>query len=494
MKLGVVGAGAMGQGIAQVAIAAGIEVKLFDVAPDAVPQASARILERISSQVRKGRIAEEAFAAIGKRLASLTTLGELADCEIVVEAVFEKLELKRQLLSEIETIVADDCILASNTSSFLITALARGCRERGRVAGMHFFNPVPMMRLVEIVRGAETNESTVDRLVALAETIGHVPVKVSDTPGFLVNFCGRAYTTEAMHILEERAARPEQIDAVMRDCCGFRMGPLELADLTGMDVNYPASLMIREGYGQDPRLRTSFSHRKLFEAGQLGRKVGQGFYCYDSSGLKVDGATGDFRATGHGCETIVLSESDTRLRALAARTGAQLLDRDDGASPILAAPLGEDCSAFAARTGVDASRLVCVDLECDTSRRVTLMTAPGAAGQILDEVAAAFGAAGLQVTAISDSAGFIAQRILTMIANLGCEAAQLGIASPKDIDTAVRSALNYPLGPLEMVDRLDPKRTLLILQRLQALTGDDRYRPSQWLRRRATLGLPIHTT
>lgn len=494
MRIGVVGAGAMGQGIAQVALTRGIEVRLFDVTRDAAVEASARIFERIGSQVRKGRVTDEAFTTMRKRLVPLSGLSELADCEVVIEAVFENFELKQRLLSEIESFVGEKCIIASNTSSFLITALARGCRRRAQVAGMHFFNPVPVMRLVEIVSGAETSEPTADRLVALAETMGQVPVRVADTPGFLVNFCGRAYTTEAMHILEERAAGPEQIDAVMRDCCGFRMGPLELADLTGMDVNYPASLMIREGYGQDPRLRTSFSHRKLFEAGQLGRKVGQGFHRYDPSGVKVDGPTADFLPTGRGCDTLVLGGSDPRLRALAARTGAQLLDSDDGASPILAAPLGEDCSALAARTGVDASRLVGVDLECDTSRRVTLMTAPGVAKPILDQVATAFGNAELKVTAISDSTGFIAQRILAMIANLGCEAAQLGIASPHDIDTAVKSALNYPLGPLEMVDSLGPKRTLTILERLQALTGDDRYRPSPWLRRRAALGLPIRTS
>jgi 3-hydroxybutyryl-CoA dehydrogenase len=296
-----------------------------------------------------------------------------------------------------------------------------------------------------------------------------------------------------MRLLYERVATPPEIDAVMRDCCGFRMGPLELADLTGVDVNYPVSQFVYDGYNQDPRLKTSFPHRALLEAGRLGRKSGQGSYRYDEEGHRIDEASGDYLTTAAAATSLVLNEVDETALPFFAGLGAKLLESDDGKSPIVAELLGEDCTAHAIRTEVDHRRLVGVDLSCDTSKRVTIMTAPGADPAMRDAVAALLAASGRAVTAINDSPGFIAQRMRAMIANLGCEMAQIGIAAPDQIDLAMRLGLNYPQGPLELAEHMGLEDTLAILERAQAITGDDRYRPSLWLKRRAGLGLSIHT-
>jgi 3-hydroxybutyryl-CoA dehydrogenase len=295
-----------------------------------------------------------------------------------------------------------------------------------------------------------------------------------------------------MRILHEGVASPTQIDAVMRDCCGFRMGPCELMDLTGIDVNLPVTEIIYHGFSDDPRLKTSFPHRALYEAGRLGRKTGMGHYRYDAHGRVVNPPSPDHVTDVAPARRAVLAEADAALRQFAAELGIDLVLRDDGEMPILAAPIGEDCTTVAIRTGSDFRRLVGLDLSCDSSRRVTLMTAPGADPRCRDSVAAVIAHSGRAVTLIKDSPGFIAQRVQAMIANLGAEMAQVGIAAPAEIDLAMRLGLNYPLGPLELAEKLGPKTVLAMLEHLQTITGEDRYRPSLWLRRRALLGLSMH--
>jgi 3-hydroxybutyryl-CoA dehydrogenase len=492
-RLGIVGAGAMGQGIAQVALQGGLPVLLHDAREGAAPAARNAVIERLGRLAEKGHFRSDELAAMRDRIALAGGLQDFARCDAIIEAISEDLTAKTALFATLEAIVGPHCILASNTSSLLIAAIARSCRRRARVAGMHFFNPVPLMRLVEVVAGPETGANVVAALVTLGKRLGRTPVVARDGPGFIVNFGGRAYATEAMRILHEGVATPAQIDAIMRDCCGFRMGPCELMDLTGIDVNFPVTEVIRDGYDNDPRLRTAFPHRALFISGRFGRKTGAGHFRYDAAGRKIDPPSPDFAVEGALPRAVVGVEADPALSAFAAAIGLDLRSSDDGASPILAAPLGEDCASFAERTGADFRRLVAVDLSCDTGRRATLMTAPGADPAALAGVAKAVALSGRAVTAIKDSPGFVAQRIRAMIANLGCEMAQIGIAAPVELDLAMTLGLNYPLGPLALAAEIGPKRLLDLLQRLQAITGEDRYRPSAWLRRRAQLGLPIHT-
>ncbi len=490
LTIGVVGAGAMGQGIIQVALQGGLDVRVHDARPGGAEAGVSQVFARLDRSVEKGRLGAADAEAMKGRAQAVSGLPDMAGCDAVIEAVFEDLNLKRSIFAELEDIVADSCVLASNTSSILIAAMARECRVKDRIGGMHFFNPVPLMKLVEIVEGPDTSAATVGFLRALGERMGRTPVTVRDAPGFLVNFGGRAYTTEAMRLVQERVATPSQIDAIMRDCCGFRMGPMELADLTGIDVNYPVSRIVYEGYEDDPRLKTSFAHRSLMEAGRLGRKSGRGSYSYEG-GKPVDVPSPDYVATGAPAEQVMLVEPDERLEAFAAECGWAVLEEDDGECPLLGFPRGEDATAFSVWTGADPARLVCVDLSTETHSRVVLMAAPGADSGIIDAVAASVTTPARAATLIKDSPGFVAQRIRAMIANLGCEMAQTGIAAPAEIDLAMKLGLNYPQGPLELAEHLGLDETLTILEALQQITGEDRYRPSQWLRRRALLGLAV---
>ncbi len=490
--LGVAGAGAMGQGIAQVSAAGGMRVLLLDANRGAAETAVQTIRGRFARQVEKGRMSAADAESAGARLIPVQNVADLADCDTVVEAIFEDLEVKRALFKEIETAVGADCLIASNTSSIPIASIARVCEKRGRIAGLHFFNPVPLMKLVEVITGPETAESTAEVLTALGKRMGRVPVTVADAPGFLVNMGGRAFTTEGLRIAHENVATPAQIDAIMRDCRHFRMGPFELMDLTGIDVNFPVSQIVYNGYMQDPRIKTSPNHKARFDAGRFGRKSGAGWFHYDAKGQVLGSPSPDHETGAAPAREVSLAESDDILAAFCAEIGLKIVS-DNGSAPILAAPIGEDATQSAVRTGADFRRLVALDLLCDTAKRVTVMTAPGADPAARDGVAAAIAASGRKVTAIKDSPGFVAQRIGAMIANLGCYMAEIALASPADIDVAMKLGLNYPLGPLELAEDMGVAHTHRVLTQLQAITGEDRYRPTPWLARRVALSLPIHT-
>ena len=484
----VVGAGAMGQGIVQVAVQGGLPTMIFDSRPSGATDARDAVAKRLERLVEKERItAAECAEAVGL-MRPVGELGELAGADVVVEAVFEDLEVKRGLFRELEGIVGDDCIIASNTSSIPIASIASACGRPGRIAGLHFFNPVPLMKLVEVIVAADTEDATTQRLVDLGGRMTRTPVVVKDSPGFLVNTGGRAFTTEGLAIHQDRVATPEQVDAVMRDCHGFRMGPFELMDLTGIDVNYPVSQIVYNGFMQDARLRTAPAHKAMVDAGRLGRKTGQGWYRYED-GRVADPPSPDYRPKGK-ARPVAPATGDKALADLCRGIGLETC-KDDGGSPVVAAPVGADATDTALALGVDARRLVCIDPMGSHETRVVLMAPPGADGGCADAVAAGIVAGGRSATLVRDSAGFVGQRMVAMIANLGCFMADIGLAAPKDIDVAMKLGLNYPMGPLELADHHGPDAILAIMGGLHESTGDDRYRPSLWLRRHARLGLSI---
>jgi 3-hydroxybutyryl-CoA dehydrogenase len=489
--IAVIGAGAMGQGIAQVAVQGGVRTLLFDAKPGGAKAGAEQIGKRIDRLVEKGRMAEADAAAAKTNLVAIENVSDMAPCDAVIEAVFESLDVKTDVFKQVEAVVSKDCIIASNTSSIPIASLARACEKRDRVAGLHFFNPVPLMKLVEVIRASETSDETVAALTELGKRMTRVPVTVADMPGFLVNKGGRAFSSEGLRIVHESIATPAQVDAVMRDCRHFRMGPFELMDLTGIDVNFPASLIIYNGYMQDPRIKTSPIHEAIYNSGRWGRKTNAGWYNYEN-GQMVNPPSPDHETDAAPAGSVALAEPDAALEAFCKDLGLTV-GSDDGSCPILAAPFGDDATSTAVRTAVDYKRLVCIDLSCDTSKRVTIMTPPATGGAARDAVAAAIIASGRKVTAINDSPGFIAQRMTSMIANLGCYMAEVSLATPSDIDLAMKLGLNYPHGPLELVEDLGREKCLQILQRLFEITGEDRYRPTMWLKRRAALGLDVHT-
>lgn len=487
--IGVVGAGAMGSGIAQIAAAAGRQVYLYDQRDGAAAGARAKILAQADKRLAAGKARPEERAALEANIKIAGELEALASCKLVIEAIVEDLSTKRALFNALAALVAPDAVLASNTSSIPIGAIAAGMPQPERVAGMHFFNPVPVMKLVEIIRASDTADAVVAGLIELARIMGRQPVEVRDTPGFLVNLGGRAYTTEALALVHETVASEAQIDAVMRDCCGFRMGPFELMDLTGMDVNFPVTEFVHRSHFADPRLRSTPQHRYMLDTGQLGRKTGRGFFDY-RDGASMPAA--DQIPIAPAARSVVMPNETPELLALLSEYDVIVLRSDDGVSPIVAAPVGEDCASLSARTGFDHTRLIGLDLMVDTTKRVTAMSAPGCDAGIRDSLVALLGQR-RAVTVIADSPGFIAQRICAMVGNLGCEMAQMGLATPVDIDLAMRLGLNYPKGPLELTDAYGVRRIHEVMCQLQKLTGDDRYRPSQWLRRRAQLNLSALT-
>jgi len=484
-KVGVIGAGLMGAGIAQVLASVGYDVVLNDMNADALAKAQSDINGRIDRLVEKGRMESDAAEAAKARLTTSGDLSSMADVQMVIEAIIERLDIKQSLFADLEGIVTDDTILASNTSSLSIASIAKNCQNRARVVGMHFFNPVPLMKLVEVIGGAATDTGVVDATYDMAKAMGKVPVLAKDGPGFIVNLGGRAYYTEGLHIEAERVATPEQIDRIMKMAAGFRMGPFELMDLTGIDTNFPVSTFIFDGYHNDARLRTTPKHGYMVEAGLFGRKAGRGFYDYSQALPKLPAPP----EAGPVTELAVVLPEDADAFAPLISKGLSA-GEDDGKKPILVSPLGEDCTSVVARLGLDAKRTVAVDFTGVDMGIVTVMTAPGGS-DVLDDVTDWLKGAGLHVEVIQDSPGFVAPRIIAMIVNLCCEMAQIGVGSPEDLGKAMTLGLNYPFNPLDYGDKVGAARMLATMEGLQATTGSERYRPSLWLKRRALLGLSL---
>ncbi len=500
-RIGVVGAGAMGRGIAQLFAQCGCDIRLHDTQPDASANALRELGATFERLTQKGKMsAEEAQGARG-RIAVADQLEGLAGCELVIEAIVERLDAKRALFARLEAIVGSDAVLATNTSSLSVTAIAAACTHPGRVAGIHFFNPVPLMKVVEVIPGVRTDAAVLERLSALVRSSGHRAVVAADTPGFLVNHAGRGYGTEALKALSEGVADAPTIDRILREQVrfggnGFRLGPFELLDLTALDVSHPVMESIYRQFYDEPRFRPSVLTAQRLAGGLLGRKSGEGFYRYDENQpILIDEPV----APVTGALPPVWVPDGERAAALGATASALGATLEGGSQPseqalILLAPLGLDATAAAA--GLDATRAVALDTLFEHApgncRRRVLMPTPATRPAFLEAARALFGSDGAAVSVLRDSPGFIAQRVIAMIVSIGCEIAQQRIAAPEDIDAAVRAGLGYPAGPLEMGDTLGAATIAAILEGMHAVTGDPRYRPSQWLRRRALLGLSLH--
>jgi 3-hydroxybutyryl-CoA dehydrogenase len=491
--LAIIGTGAMGRGIAQIAAQAGCRVLLLDTREGAAAEAKTSVCKQWGKLVEKGRMTAEAATAAGERLEIVADARGLTYANVVVEAIVEQLDAKRALFRQLDDIVSADCVLATNTSSLSVTAIAAGTAFPERVAGFHFFNPVPLMKVVEVVAGALSAAPALDLLSELAAEWGHVPVRTQDTPGFIVNHAGRGYVTEALAILGEGVAAVPVIDAILREAAGFRLGPFELLDLTGLDVSQPVMESIYHQYYEDPRYRPSPIAAQRLAAGLLGRKSGRGFYRYDGVPNPALPAATESAWPGPVWVSSAQSGAAADAGTLLKKLGAQLESgvRPSNAALIVVTPLGTDVSACVAAEGLDARRTVGLDTLLPLDRHRTLMCSPATAADLAAQAQALFATDGVPASLIADSAGFVAQRVLACIVNIGCEIVQQGVCSPADLDRAVELGLAYPQGPLAWGDALGAERVLAILQALQERTGDMRYRPSLWLKRRAELGLSL---
>jgi len=496
LLIGVIGAGAMGRGIAQVAAAGGIRVRLTDAKPGAAQEALKFIDGMLKRAAEKGSMtADEAKGAV-ERITVVDALADLKPCQAVIEAIVENPDVKQKVYAELEGIVADDCIIASNTSSLSVTLLANKLKHPERFVGFHFFNPVPLMRLVEVVDGVLTDPSVGDALMVLGKRMTREPVRVKDAPCFLVNQVGRGYSLEASHLVSEGIASFVEVDRVMRDVGGFRMGPFELMDLTALDVTQPASELLYNQFFHEARYRPSLVMRSRLDAGILGRKVKRGFYDYSSGQMAV---ADEPAAPSARPDSVWVSKAEASghkaLTALLDKIGAPV---ETGGKPsaralILVTPLGEDTTTCVLEQGLDPKRTVAVDTLFPMVKRRTIMTNPLTDPIYRDAAHGLLASDGVPVVVCKDSPGFIAQRIIAMIVNIGCSVAQNQTATPADIDKAVTLGLNYPHGPLAFGDRLGADKILKVLTNMQRVIGDQRYRPTLWLSRRARLGVSLLT-
>lgn len=485
---GVAGTGTMGRGIAQVLAQCGARTVVFDAQPGAARKAKETIGQTLGKLAEKGRLAADEVEKALRRIEIADSLDGLAPAHVVVEAIVEDLAAKRQLFSALEKVVKSDCILASNTSSLSVTAMAAGCQRPGRVAGYHFFNPVPVMKIVEVVDGTLTEPWAGDALSALARRFGHTPVRCKDTPGFVVNHAGRAFVPEALRVLSEGIAEFATIDRILVDAAGFRLGPFGLMDLVGLDVAHAVMKSMYEQYFEEPKYRPSFLAEPRVAAGLLGRKTGQGWYRY--------GKDGAAETSPEPSPPTYLPQpvwAVPELKELLVELGARPELKPTPEAICFVAPLGADATTTALELGLDPQRTVAVDPLFGFAKRRTLMKAPATRRDVVHVAHALLALDGVPVSVINDSPGFVAQRVVAHIVNVGCDIVQMRIASPQDLDRAVTLGLGYPRGPLAMGDYLGPRRILAVLEAMHDFYQEPRYRPSPWLRRRAALGISLLT-
>ena len=518
--VGIVGAGTMGAGIAQVAALAGHPVLILDAAPGAADAAVRRICDAMRALSRRELLAlEEAQAASG-RLSSVASVDELADCVVVVEAAAEDLGVKQDLLAALEQVVGPDTLLATNTSSLSVTSIGRALKRAERLVGLHFFNPAPRMKLVEVVRGESSGPAYVELAVNLARSWGKVAVVCASTPGFIVNRVARPFHGEAQRLVEDRSSDPATIDAILREAGGFPLGPFELADLIGHDVNLSVGRSVWEQTFHDPRYAPTVWQQRLVDAGRLGRKTGRGAYCYDSPGGHAGGPVVTDPATGVAPEPwtaprhlppkyVVYQEGWNVMTPLLERAkdagvhvlGAQPEDEDPWADDGCAdhggvrLPSGgrllETTGQTAASIGND---VVMLDWAHDagSATRVAMAAAPGASPDTVAQAIGLVQAAGLEVSLVDDTPGLVVARTVAMLMNEAAEVVQRGEASAADVDLAMKLGTGYPSGPLTWADRIGPPCVVEVLHALSDAVPTGRYRVGRGLEIAAERGSPLH--
>lgn len=485
----VIGSGAMGAGIAQVAATAGHQVLLFDTRPDAADKAIADIGKTYAKLVEKGRMGAAESDLARERLTRISSLHEAAGAALVIEAIVEDLDAKRALFAELEPFVGEHCILATNTSSISVTAIGAQLRYPGRLVGMHFFNPVPLMALVEVISGLATEREVANAVHATAESWGKNPVHARSTPGFIVNRVARPYYAEALRLLLEQAADVATLDAVMRDCGGFRMGPFELMDLIGHDVNFSVTNSVFAAYYNDPRFTPSILQHELVSAGFLGRKTGRGFYRY---GEDVAKPAPQSEAACAAPAAVRYASATGMIEAIAARL------RGAGIEPVAieVAP-GLYCEGAAiyltdGRSATERAEMeghrdtILFDLLLDAAgaTRIALARADQCSDTAWQAAVGLFQAAGFAVTRLDDVPGMAVMRSVAMLANEAADAVNQGVCSARAVDVAMQKGVNYPRGPLAWADSVGLRQVVTVLSNLATTYGEDRYRVSPLLRRK----------
>jgi len=495
----VIGAGIMGAGIAQVAAQAGHRVSLFDSREGAAAHAHRQLASTFDTLVGKGRVAPEDAAATLARITPIATLAEASTCGLVIEAIVENLEAKRGLLKQLEAVVAPDCVLATNTSSISVTALAHGLAHPQRLVGMHFFNPVPLMKLVEVVSGLHTDAAVAAAIFDLSKAWGKVPVHARSTPGFIVNRIARPYYAETLALLHEQAAEPQVLDACLK-AAGFRMGPCELMDLIGHDTNFAVTNSVFEANFFDKRYGPSLVQRELVDGGLLGRKSGRGFYRHGdgaaAGGLPVAVHAAPQTArevTVHGAGAIADWLEQSTTAALADQGWGPARERESGwvglviDGAVLALSDGRPARERAAEWGRDDVAVFDrpIVLPAAPGTALAYALAPGASDTWQSQAPAWLAALGFAPQRLADAPGLVVVRTVAMLINEAADAVLQGVCSVQGADTAMKLGVNYPAGPFEWLADWDRSAVIRVLEALDAEYRGERYRVSPWLRRSA---------
>ena len=503
--LGVAGAGTMGAGIAQVACLGGFDTYLHDPVPEALERGLAALRKGIQRGAERGRWSETEAEQALARLHPAAELGDLARCDVVVEAAPEDLEIKRELFARLSQVCAADAVLATNTSSLPVTALATAAHRPERVVGMHFFNPVPLMDLLEVVAGVDSSPNAIETARDAGERMGKRVIVARDGPGFLANRCARPFGLEALRLLSEGMGDHAAIDRIVRMGGGFRMGPFELMDLVGIDVGFEVSKSFWEQSFHEPRWRPSMIQARMVQAGRLGRKAGRGYYEYGGSAHRPE----DPAPPPGGGEGVVAVAGEGRiaedLRDAAARAGYDVLDLESngeapqividavtGRSPLDVEPVIDDPSILVLVLCVDGS-LSELDIQggavgfhalppLDDSRLVELTRSTETTARDAERAEQFFNSLGKHAEWVGDGPGLVLGRIVCQLVNEAAFAVTEGVGSPEDVDVAMRHGYNYPRGPLEWADVIELDHVLATLDALHEELGEERYRPAPALR------------
>jgi 3-hydroxybutyryl-CoA dehydrogenase len=451
---------------------------------------------------------------------AVSAVSDLAACVIVVEAIAEDLVAKLELFGELEAVVADDALLASNTSSLSLTALGAGLNHPERLVGLHFFNPAYRMKLVEVVHGERSGPAYVELATNLMRSWGKTPVRCSSTPGFIVNRVARPFYGEAQRLVEEGAADPATVDAIMREAGGFPLGPFELSDLVGQDVNLAVATSVWQQTFHDPRYAPTVWQQRLVDAGRFGRKTGRGAYAYDASGghasatVALDPASGEpaaprtssrhlapryavYHDGWNVMEPLLTRARDGGVRVLGEQPDDEDPCDDDGCADHggVRLPSGgrmvETTGETAASVGND---IVILDWAGDpeTATRVAIAGSPGARPETMAQAIGLLQAAGVEVSVVDDVPGLVVARTVAMLVNEAADVVQRGEASARDVDVAMRLGTGYPRGPLEWGDAVGAGCVAWVLRALHEAVPTGRYRVGRGLELAAERGTPLH--
>jgi 3-hydroxybutyryl-CoA dehydrogenase len=492
--VGVVGAGTMGSGIAQVAIAAGESVKLFDPMAEASLRGRDMIKKNLDFLVGKKKLTSNESSDIFSKLEIVNSLSDLASCDLVIEAIVENESIKKDLFKNLESIVSPEVILATNTSSISITALSNELEHPERLVGMHFFNPAPRMKLIEVIKGLRTSDSHVDYISSLVMRWGKAPVVTKSTPGFIVNRVARPFYGEALRVLTEFGTDHSSLDDVIRDCGGFPLGPCQLMDLIGLDVNLSVTQSVYEATAFDPRYAPSLLQQELVRAGKLGRKSGEGFYTYpiDIGSAEIADPIKKNELKNHTIRFI----NSAGIQSLIARlteAGADLVESTQANNmPTIALTDGRTATQRAHDESI--SNLVLIDfcLNFETTQRIAMSHAEQCDPVAVDHIADTLTNAGCKVTIIQDVAGMIVARTVAMLVNEASDLVHQRITTPSEVDMAMTLGTGYPIGPLLWADQIGLKNISDILKHLYEHYGSPRYRISPLIQRKSITNQQFH--